>query len=68
MNRKVREQGGICAICHEDFTDYSDIVADHNVPLSISLPSLRHNVAAPIAASNTFCGESCNRRGFRDKG
>jgi hypothetical protein len=31
-NRKVREQGGTCAICHEDFTDYSDIVPDHKSP------------------------------------
>ena len=30
MNRKVREQDGICAICHEEFTDYNDIVVDHN--------------------------------------
>jgi hypothetical protein len=31
MNRKVREQGGMCAICHQEFTDYNDIVPDHNV-------------------------------------
>jgi hypothetical protein len=26
LNRKVRQQAGICAICHEEFTDYNDIV------------------------------------------
>jgi len=32
LNRKIREQGGICAICHEDFTDYNDVVPDHKNP------------------------------------
>ena len=32
LKRKVREQNGICAICHEEFTDYSDIVPDHRDP------------------------------------
>jgi hypothetical protein len=26
LNRKVRQQAGICAICHEEFTDYNDVV------------------------------------------
>ena len=28
LNRKIREQAGMCAICHEEFTDYNDIVPD----------------------------------------
>jgi hypothetical protein len=32
LNRKIVQQGGICAICHEDFTDYNDIVPDHRDP------------------------------------
>jgi hypothetical protein len=32
LNRKVRQQAGICAICHEEFTDYNDIVPDHKSP------------------------------------
>jgi hypothetical protein len=32
LNRKIREQAGICAICHEDFTDCNDIVPDHKEP------------------------------------
>jgi hypothetical protein len=31
LNRKIREQAGICAICHEEFTDYNDVVPDHPV-------------------------------------
>ena len=31
-NRKIREQAGICAICHEEFTDYNDVVLDHRNP------------------------------------
>lgn len=26
LNRKIAEQDGECAICHEQFTDYNDIV------------------------------------------
>jgi hypothetical protein len=33
LNRKVRQQAGICAICHEKFTHYNDIVPDH-IPVS----------------------------------
>jgi len=32
LNRKIRQQGGICAICHEEFTDFNDIVPDHKNP------------------------------------
>jgi len=32
LNRKIRQQAGICAICHEEFTDYNDIVPDHRDP------------------------------------
>jgi hypothetical protein len=32
LNRKVVEQGGKCAICHEEFTDYNDVVPDHRDP------------------------------------
>ena len=32
LKRKVREQNGICAICHHEFIDYNDIVPDHRDP------------------------------------
>ena len=24
LNRKIRQQGDVCAICHDEFTDYND--------------------------------------------
>lgn len=32
LNRKIREQAGICAICREEFTDYNDVGPDHLNP------------------------------------
>lgn len=32
MERKIAAQNGICALCKERFTDYSDIVPDHISP------------------------------------
>ena len=32
LNRKIVQQGGICAICHEDLTDYNDVAPDHRNP------------------------------------
>src|SRR5271166_1480712 len=29
LNRKIVEQDGKCAICHQTFTDYNEIVPDH---------------------------------------
>ena len=38
LKRKVAEQKGICAICHEEFTDYNDIVPDHWDPKGMGGP------------------------------
>ena len=32
LNRKIVDQDKKCAICHEEFTDYNDIVPDHRDP------------------------------------
>jgi hypothetical protein len=32
MNRQILEPGGICPICHEEFTDYNDVMPDHRDP------------------------------------
>jgi hypothetical protein len=32
LNRKTVKQERICPICHEEFTDYNDIVPDHRDP------------------------------------
>src|SRR5260370_16778997 len=39
LNRKVRQQAGICPICHDEFTDYNDIVPDPNNPNEMGDPS-----------------------------
>lgn len=32
LDRKIEEQQGICAVCKEPMTDYSDIMPDHEKP------------------------------------
>ena len=32
LNRKIVEQDRKCAICHEEFTEYNDVVPDHRNP------------------------------------
>jgi hypothetical protein len=32
LNWKIIEQDRKCAICHQEFTDYNDIVPDHRDP------------------------------------
>src|ERR1700730_8988516 len=32
LNQKTVEQDRQCAICHEEFTDYNDVVPDHKNP------------------------------------
>ena len=41
LNRKIRQQGGICAICHEEFTDYNDIVPYADVGIRNGMPIFR---------------------------
>jgi hypothetical protein len=41
LNRKVRQQGGICAICHEEFTDYNDIVPYADIGIRNGMPTSR---------------------------
>jgi hypothetical protein len=44
LNRKIAEQNGKCAICHKEFTEYSDIVPDHKHPKGMYL----HQVNTPF--------------------
>ena len=41
LNRKIRLQGGICAICHEEFTDYNDIVPYADVGIRNGMPTFK---------------------------
>ena len=41
LNHKVRQQAGICAICHEEFTDYNDIVPYADIGIRYRMPTFR---------------------------
>jgi hypothetical protein len=56
LNRKVRQQAGICAICHEEFTDHNDIVPDHKNPKGIG-GAWRDDHPDNIQATHWWCNE-----------
>jgi hypothetical protein len=41
LNRKIVEQGRMCAICHEEFTDYNDIVPYADIGIRNGMPTFR---------------------------
>ncbi len=41
MNRKIVEQDRKCAICHEEFTDYNDIVPYADIGIRNGMPIFR---------------------------
>jgi len=56
LNRKIVQQGGICAICHQDFTDYNDIVPDHRDPKGMG-GAWRDDHPDNIQATHWWCNE-----------
>ena len=65
LNRKVREQDRKCAICHEGFSDYSDIVPDHKHPKDIGGP-WRDDHPENVQAVHRLCNsEKGSRRSGR---
>ena len=56
LNRKIREQAGICAICHEEFTDYNDVVPDHRNPKGMG-GAWRDDHPDNIQAVHWWCNE-----------
>lgn len=56
LKRKVSEQSGICAICHEEFTDYNDIVPDHRDPKGMG-GAWRDDHPDNIQATHFWCNE-----------
>ena len=56
LNRKIRLQGGICAICHEEFTDYSDVVPDHRNPKGMG-GAWRDDHPDNIQATHYWCND-----------
>jgi hypothetical protein len=56
LNRKIRQQAGICAICHEEFTDYNDVVPDHRNPKGMG-GAWRDDHPDNIQATHWWCNE-----------
>jgi hypothetical protein len=56
LKRKVAEQKGICAICHEEFTDYNDVVPDHRDPKGMG-GAWRDDHPDNIQATHWWCNE-----------
>ena len=56
LNRKIVEQDRKCAICHEEFTDYNDIVPDHKNPKGMG-GAWRDDHPDNIQATHWWCNE-----------
>jgi len=54
LNRKIVEQDKKCAICHQDFTDYNDIVPDHKNPKGMG-GAWRDDHSDNIQATHWWC-------------
>ena len=54
LNRKIVKQGGKCAICHKEFSDYSDIVPDHREPKGMG-GAWRDDHPGNIRAAHWWC-------------
>jgi hypothetical protein len=62
LNRKIVEQERICPICHEEFTDYNDIVPDHKDPKGMG-GAWRDDHPDNIQATHWWCnGEKGSTR------
>jgi len=62
VNRKIVEQRKICPICHEEFTDYNDVVPDHKNPKGMG-GAWRDDHPDNIQATHWWCnGEKGSTR------
>jgi hypothetical protein len=62
LNRKIVDQEKNCAICHEEFTDYADIVPDHINPKGMG-GAWRDDHPDNIQATHWWCnGEKGSTR------
>jgi HNH endonuclease len=63
LDRKIIAQNGICGICKEKFTDYSDVVPDHICPRGMG-GAWRDDHPDNIQAVHWWCnGEKGSSRG-----
>ena len=54
LSRKIVEQDRKCAICHEEFTDYNDVVLDHKDPKGMGGP-WRDDHPDNVRAAHWWC-------------
>jgi len=63
LDRKIIAQGGKCALCGADFTDYGDVVPDHISPRGMG-GAWRDDHPDNIQAAHWWCnGEKGSSRG-----
>jgi hypothetical protein len=63
LKRKVVEQNNQCAICHEEFTDYNDVVPDHKEPKGMG-GAWRDDHPENIQATHWWCNEEKGSTGI----
>ena len=56
LKRKVVEQDGRCAICHEEFTDFHDVVPGHRNPKGMG-GAWRDDHWDNVQAAHWWCNE-----------
>ena len=56
LNRKIVEQDKKCAICHEEFTSYNDIVPDHRSPKGMG-GAWRDDHPDNVQATHFWCND-----------
>jgi len=61
LNRKIAEQNDKCAICHKEFTEYSDIVPDHRHPKGMG-GAWRDDHPDNIQATHWWCNSEKGSR------
>src|SRR5215469_3300074 len=54
LNRKIVEQDKICAICHFEFTDYHDVVPNHENPMGMG-GAWRDDHPSSVRAVHWWC-------------
>src|SRR5271165_5124842 len=67
LNRKITEQDGTCAICHEWFTDYNEIVPYADIGIRYGNPIWKICTAQPFKPyrSSVRSRSKLNSRGVR---
>ena len=65
LKRKVVEQNGRCAICHEEFTDYNDVVPDHKTPKGMG-GAWRDDHRDNVQATHWWCNGVTEKKDQRE--